>query len=338
MYRPRVPVNESVLIDRNNLWMHRRWLAVFLVGTAASVSWWLAWGWNALRWPSGSSLPGLVFGTIAALIMIFEFLLWPRKSRKVRAWRIGRTQVWLRAHIWLGLLTVPLVILHSGFELGGQLSTLLMVIFTLVIASGIFGLAVQQIVPRMMLEHLPAETIHSQIDYIARQFTSDAENLVLVTCGRSDLPELVAAQSTAALREERPESFVVIGAVRSVGSVRGKVAQTQASFAAVPDSEPLRLDFYSTVKPYLEGTSGRNSLLSSRRGAEQFFSGLKRRLNEAAHPAVDRLADLVEFRRQFVVQRRLHLVLHGWLVVHLPLSVALLLLMFVHIYYAAKYW
>jgi hypothetical protein len=61
-------------------------------------------------------------------------------------------------------------------------------------------------------------------------------------------------------------------------------------------------------------------------------------LNVAAHPAVDQLAEFVEFRRQFDLQRRLHAVLHGWLVVHLPLSAALMLMLMIHIYYAILYW
>ena len=79
------------------------------------------------RWPGGSSPVGLLLGVLGSLIMLFEFLLWPRK--KVRAWRIGAARAWMRAHIWLGFLTVPLIVLHSGFSLGGQLSSLLMILF-----------------------------------------------------------------------------------------------------------------------------------------------------------------------------------------------------------------
>jgi len=88
----------------------------------------------------------------------------------IRAWRLGRAQVWLRGHIWLGLFSVPLIVLHSGLSLGGQLSTVLMLLFVAVIASGVFGLALQQYLPRQMYESLPAETIYSQIDYVSQQY------------------------------------------------------------------------------------------------------------------------------------------------------------------------
>jgi hypothetical protein len=44
-----------------------------------------------------------------------------------------------------------------------------------------------------------------------------------------------------------------------------------------------------------------------------------------------------ESGRQFDRQERLHRWLHGWLLVHLPLSIVLIVLMLVHIYTALKY-
>ena len=75
----------------------------------------------------------------------------------------------MRAHIWLGLWAVPLIVLHSGLQLGGRLSIVLMVLFIVVIISGIFGLLLQQVLPRVMLRRVPAETIYSQIDHVAEQ-------------------------------------------------------------------------------------------------------------------------------------------------------------------------
>src|SRR5207249_1598623 len=127
--------------------------------------WYFVESSRSTQWPGGSSLPGFVFGVLGGLIILFEVLLWWRK--RVRVWRIGRAQAWMRAHIWLGLLCVPLLIYHSGFRLGGILSTVLMVLLLVVVASGIWGLVLQQILPRRMLDDVPAETIYSQIDYLA---------------------------------------------------------------------------------------------------------------------------------------------------------------------------
>src|SRR4051812_1600970 len=92
---------------------HLPWIVACLAVAVLASFWFFAAAGAARAWPSGSSLPGITFGVAGGLICLFEFLLWPRK--KVRIWRIGRVQSWMRAHIWLGLLAVPLLVYHSGF-------------------------------------------------------------------------------------------------------------------------------------------------------------------------------------------------------------------------------
>ncbi|MFX7663247.1 hypothetical protein ABTJ72_18785, partial [Acinetobacter baumannii] len=87
--------------------------------TAAALASVLRSGLAGEEWPSGSTAIGFGWGVVAAGIILFEMLLWPRKL--LRSWRIGRVQTWMRAHIWLGLLVLPLALCHSGFRLGGPL-------------------------------------------------------------------------------------------------------------------------------------------------------------------------------------------------------------------------
>jgi hypothetical protein len=54
-------------------------------------------------------------------------------------------------------------------------------------------------------------------------------------------------------------------------------------------------------------------------------------------PKLEDLANICEERRQLERQRRMHDVLHGWLLVHIPTSYALLLLGAVHAVYALRY-
>jgi hypothetical protein len=72
--------------------------------------------------------------------------------------------------------------------------------------------------------------------------------------------------------------------------------------------------------------------------AAVFFRDIKTRLDPAAHDAVDSLQGMCDQRRQFDHQARIHFWLHNWLWIHLPLSVALIVLMFWHIVVALKYW
>lgn len=324
-----------MLIDRRNLARHRPWIASLLVGTAAASAWFFASSRGASEWPGGSSPPGFTFGILGGLLILFEFALWGRK--KVRAWRIGRVQTWMAAHIWLGLLTVPLLIYHSGFRWGGSLSTVLMVLFLVVIASGIWGLVLQQVLPTKMLNQVPAETIHSQIDRMVRFMVEDANRLVRATCG--PLPgEEVDEVEQQEVAEGAPVSHMTVGAVQTVGNVQGKVLVTRVPKVAVPGSEPLREVFRASIAPYLlEGKKTRSPLALPNK-AEFIFRELRNKLDPGTHDAIGILENLCTQRRQLDRQRQLHFWLHGWLVVHLPLSVALVILMFVHVWVALKYW
>src|ERR1700730_1611075 len=131
-------------------------------------------GSSAQRSVGGTPL-GLIFGTIALSIFIFAALLGVRK--KLVLWRVGTVQRWLRAHIWLTLLTIPLVILHSGFRLGGPMTTLLVVLYVIVMVSGIYGLALQHQMPRIMMERLPAESVYEQIPHIRAQLLAAAQKM-----------------------------------------------------------------------------------------------------------------------------------------------------------------
>ncbi|MCI0460752.1 MAG: hypothetical protein L0Z62_27700 [Gemmataceae bacterium] len=321
-----------MLFNRENWAPHRPWLFFCLVIFAFSTGWYFLTAFNSGTWPGGSSLPGLTLGIVGGAICLFEFLLWLRK--RVRVWRIGRAQVWLRAHIWLGLLCVPLLIYHSGFRFGGLLSTVLMVLVLVVVASGIWGLVMQQLLPKRMLEEIPAETIYSQIDRLSEQLTVEADGLVRATCG--PLPD---EQSMAmSLDQLTMTRYVVVGAVRSAGQVQGKVLDTRVPASPVEDCEPLRAFFHQTLILYLRGGAKSGSPLSVASKANWIFQDLKTKLPPAAHEAVDILAGFCDQRRQWDQQARLHNWLHNWLLIHFPLSVALIVLMFVHVYVALKYW
>ena len=244
----------------------------------------------------------LRLGIVAGLLILFEFLLWPRKTL-FRVWRIGRTQVWMRAHIWLGLLTVPLIVLHSWRELGGALTTTLVVLFAIVIASGIWGLVVQQFLPRAMLAQVPAETIYTQIDGVIENFRREAR-LLVAGVGRE-----LSAENSA-----------------------GGTATTSVNL------ELFEKAFATVIEPYLSAKSRGGSALADGTRSAHFFRGLRDQLPIGVHPTIDRLETFCEQRRQFALQARLHFWLHNWLWVHLPLSAALVVLMLVHIVVAIKFW
>jgi hypothetical protein len=323
-----------VLLGRGNWRLHRPWVVFVIVATVGATAWYAAEAWTAHDWPGGSSRPGLVLGILGGLIILFEAFLWARK--KLRAWRIGRTQVWMRAHIWLGLLCVPLLVYHSGLRWGGPLSTVLMALLLVVVVSGIYGLILQQFLPTTLLRDVPAETIYSQIDRVSEQLNDEARRLVIAVCGAEPGEAMAGAEQRAGYAASG--SHLVVGAVRSAGAVQGKVLQTRVPANPVPDSEPLRVFFTKTLSPYLLHGADGGAALASPPQAAGMFQDLRTHLDPAAHGVVGALEGLCEQRRQFDTQARIHFWLHNWLWVHLPLSAALVLLMFVHIWVALKYW
>ena len=82
------------------------------------------------------------------------------------------------AHVWLGIACFPVVLLHSGFRLGGPLACLLLLLFVGVIASGVWGLLMQQWLPQKILAEFPGETVASQVDFTGDFHAREAARLV----------------------------------------------------------------------------------------------------------------------------------------------------------------
>ena len=108
-------------------------LILFVVFTAAYV----AYATRAPDGPRGGSTLGLAFGVIGFAFMIFAALLGARK--RVPTWRLGRAQAWMRGHLWLGLLSLPVICFHGGFHFGRTLTSILMWLLIITVLSGVLG-------------------------------------------------------------------------------------------------------------------------------------------------------------------------------------------------------
>ena len=164
-------------IDRS----HAPWILFVALATAAATFLFIA-NFFPTRLPFAFSLPaffgaapplrhtyggtplGLIFGAAAFLIFVFAAALGIRKKK--RTWPLGNVQWWLKAHIWLTILTVPLVLFHCGFHAGGWQTSGLMLLYAVVMLSGFAGLALQQYVPGLMRERLDREVVFEEIPYL----------------------------------------------------------------------------------------------------------------------------------------------------------------------------
>ncbi len=294
----------------------------------------------------GSTLVGIILGSAALAIMLFCVGL--SLKRRVPHWRVGRTQTWLRGHIWLGLLSVWLVALHAAFRAGGPLTTWLWVILGLVTVSALFGLVLQQLIPRLLLHSVPGETVAQQIDRQIASVNSMIETTVKTYAGSLDQPAPPWSPESVRTPAASSADVGVEGAV--VSEVQPSEASTPAIATAVPPKpaakkvdpnappaggEPLRRCYQDFVRPYLEGKS--SSPLSSRARADSIFIAIKTMTPAHIHPGVEDLRDLCERRRQLHRQRRLMRVLHSWLIFHVPLSWGLLVMVIVHAIWALRF-
>jgi hypothetical protein len=157
-----------LILDRS----HRQWLlltmVVLVIGSVAYATY--ASGPSGV---SGGSLPGLVFGLVGTAMMVFAGLLSAR--RQVPTWRIGSAQFWLKGHIWIGLLSVAFILFHAGFRWGGPVEIGLWLTTAVIILSGVIGLALQQVLPRLLTTRVPNETFIDQVPYqcASMQFLAD---------------------------------------------------------------------------------------------------------------------------------------------------------------------
>jgi len=331
------PRTFHVLFVGKNASGHRLgWLFFTAVALAAAVVWYVSSSVGSPNLPGGSSLPGFWLGVAAAGIILFELLLTLRKRLRGTVRLVGPTGWWMRAHVWLGILCLPLAFLHTGFRFGGTFTTVLMVFLLVVIASGIYGLMLQHLLPRALLEQVPGETLFAQIDHVMVGCVERTERHLQVLCGpaKNDADAaLVEALEEAGAAYRLPSAETPM--LRSMAEA---VPLTAAGARRVPGSEALRDFFDAELRDYLlQGASG-GSPLRSLHTAEQRFADLRTQMPAVASDTVDSLERLCELRRQLDRQAVLHRRLHAWLWFHLPLSWALLPLLAIHVVTAVKYW
>jgi hypothetical protein len=303
-----------VLINKDS----RPWIIIcLLLLAAASIAYFSVpgMGQRRLDGPSGGTPEGLIFGVAGYAMMLFALLLGARK--RVRSLRVGRAYWWCQGHVWFGILSFPIIVLHGGFKAefwGGTLTWWIMWLFLAVWISGLVGLVLQQIMPNRLLNQVPMETIFEQVDNIIDQLRREAEQIVKSVSEKT--------QEDADEIEEGSAGTVTAIAPARIGAEAGAKLAT----------------FYnSQVKPILQERIPLGSPLARERQATAAFAQLRDTMPVTMRKPVDDLADICEERRQLARQKRLHHILHGWLFVHVPLSYGLMVLSTVHAFQALQY-
>jgi len=325
----------------------RGWAIGSLGIFAAALALYLFETWGTERGARGGSAIGLFLGVVGFGFMIFAAALGARK--RVPTWRIGRAKAWMKGHLWLGLLSLPLILFHGGFHFGGTLTRVLMWLLIITVMSGVYGAALQHYIPKKMTADALLETIYDEIGNVRGLLAAEATRSVEALCGKflSKSETRDAVDGADDLR--RAGGFTALRPIAaSAAPLRTSAAVSAGASAAVApaaeilllsesESEPLRSFYVLEIQPFLERPKERGLRLSDAGRAASAFAALQTLLPAAANGTLGDLEDICDEARQLLLQERLHQWLHGWLLLHIPVSLALILLGAVHAVMALRW-
>ncbi|MBS0417461.1 MAG: hypothetical protein JSR66_07090 [Proteobacteria bacterium] len=296
-------IHQNVLRYRNARYA---WWALGL--SMASAALYLTQGGN--RRPGGGTWQGYVLGTVGALLIVWLSLLGMRK-RQYNS-RSGSLQGWTSAHIWLGLALLLVATLHCAGLFGWNVHTLAYALMCIVIVSGIVGLYAYLSTPRQLSLNsggAPRAALFEELFGLDRQ--------------SRDLARVCDPVVNQAIRSSIERTSIGGGVLRQLLAVDRSLFVASAS---------------------VEGAAGVQ--LASNFDQQAVMDFVARRVPQAAKRAetANLQALLVVLSRRQAVLRRIRrdIQLQGllrlWLYVHVPLTVALLGALVVHIVTTFMYW
>lgn len=258
----------------------RRWflfsLALLVLATAAYVRY-----AGVAGVPHGGSTTGIAYG-IAGSLLILLLLAFGIRKRAYRS-ALGTLDGWLQAHVYLGMVSVFVVLFHAGFRFQDKVATASFLVLAAVVASGLAGAVLYTGLPRRLTAlggNLTPEEISDELNRLAAM-------MARLAAGRSPAFGKIHQQLQSRGRPGRLAGWRLLlsGGREATGDDRWESLLT-----LVGDDERETL---------------RKLLVLSRQHRE-----LHQRLRR---------------------QQRYRNLLEAWLYVHLPLSIALIVLVAVHI-------
>lgn len=302
---------------------HRPWAFFSITFLTIAVIAWVPYALFYPGGPNGNTWPGLIYGALGYFMMLYAGLMGARK--RVPLWRIGRAKTWMRGHLWLGALSFPMILLHSGFLARGPLTMVLMTLLVITVLSGITGALLQHFIPKRLTASVQLETIYEQIPEVREQLLREASGIVEKLC---TVPETVAATASAAVTAGNAHAGLDHG-----------VADEHSEESDLTEDQRINLRqvYTHSIFPFLRDPESVKSPLADAVKAKAFFDALRRQSPTTIHEALTDIEGICEEERQLRAQRRKYLLLHGWLLVHVPLSITLLVLGGIHALVAIHY-
>jgi len=262
---------------------------------------------SATKPASGGSWQGYVLGTLGALLIVWLALLGVRKRQYSST--LGSVQGWASAHVYLGVALVGVATLHCAAQFGWNIHTMAYVLMCAVIVSGIFGVYSYLIHPSAIAKNREGG-VRAQL--FAELFDLDRQARTLAN----------KCDPTIALAVDSSIERTAIGGGAMTQLLVRDLSWFMRSGTGADSTLTLNIDQQAVIA---------------------FVAQRLPRADKSAEAASLQELIVVLCRRQAVLRRirrdiRLHAALKAWLYVHVPLSIALIGAVLVHIVVTFIYW
>lgn len=293
-----------------------RWAKVALLLCAACIG---AYVWHQPPGgPSGGTWLGYTLGGIGAALILM--LLWLGVRKRQYRSTLGTVKGWASAHVYLGLSLLLIASLHSGFQFGLNIHTFSYVLMVAVVLSGIWGLIAYDRLPAHITALRAGGTREA---WIAEVFDLNEQALKLADAVAPDVHQRMVASADG---------------LRIGGSLR----QQLFGHRLRPAQEALRDGLEQRIAG-LRADAARSSRRAQQSTAIFMAGQLQQpRRDEQQAGDLQRLLDLVARRNALITRINQDIALHArlqlWLLVHVPLSFALLAALIAHVVSVFFYW
>jgi hypothetical protein len=254
----------------------------------------------------GGSAMGIAYGALGVLAILVLLYFGVRKRSYRSTW--GTLDGWLQAHIYIGLLSALVILFHTGFRFRDRVAVAAFAVLLAVVASGLVGAFFYSSLPRRLSEVegdlMPAD--------LAAQIEQLAAAMVRLATSRSQPFQQVCRGLLAETAPGRLAGWkVMLGGAGRAGA--GAAARGMpAGGAGGASGQPAPWAAELGRVPAGEQEELRQLLVLSRQRRELLL--------------------------RLVAQQRYRNLLGAWLYVHLPLSIALLVLVAAHLVAVSYYY
>lgn len=215
--------------------------ASILTIVAIAVVLWVSWDYYQLSWEDRFDAPlhkrlrssgeiGHLYGNVG-LLLIFGNLLYLVRRRLVSVTWLGSMRAWMSLHVFTGIVGPAFVLLHSAFTLRTWPAMVSAGSLVIVVATGIFGRYLYQLVPRLASgRQAAAEELAGDVDRAVMELRA-------IGRGGNEAAELVDrrvdAEVTAAGGHDRTGLGAIVRALRVLWHLRAlRGAARDAALAA----------------------------------------------------------------------------------------------------------